>query len=295
MYNKILVPLDGSTLSEGVLPYVRSIARALHSPVELLRVNDPAEPGAQVPAVNGAEYLEKIAASLSGITAVSCAVEQGYPAAVIVDRAAEQSGTLIAMATRGYSGPLRWPLGSVAEKALHATKSHLLLVRPIGGDSGGEARWKTVLVPLDGSELAEKVLPTVADLTACLKLEAVLIHVLIRFYFGSPDALLPVFGGNVPNQQELWAQAGANANQYLTEKVEQLRAQGLPRVSSLLIEDGPEGAAAAIIELARNTADNLMIMSTHGRSGIARWVLGSVTQRVVRHTNDPVIVIPPQS
>jgi nucleotide-binding universal stress UspA family protein len=263
--------------------------------VELLRVNDPAEAGAQASAVNVAEYLEKIAASLSEITAVSCAVEQGYPAAVIVDRAAEQSGTLIAMATHGCSGPHRWLLGSVAEKVLHATKSHLLLVRPIGGDSGGEARWKTVLVPLDGSELAEKVLPTVADLTAGLKLEAVLVHVLVRFYFGSPDALLPVFGGNVPNQQELWAQASANANQYLTEKVEQLRAQGLPRVSSLLIEDGPEGAAAAIIELARNTADNLMIMSTHGRSGIARWLLGSVTQRVVRHTNDPVIVIPPQS
>ena len=295
MYNKILVPLDGSTLSEGVLPYVRSIARALHSPVELLRVNDPAQPSVQVPTVNVAEYLEKIAASLSGITAVNCAVEQGYPAAVIVDRAAEQSGTLIAMATHGYSGPQRWLLGSVAEKVLHATKSHLLLVRPTGGDSGGEAGWKTVLVPLDGSELAETVLPTVAELTTCLKLEAVLVHVLIRFYFGSPDALLPVFGGNVPNQQDLWAQASANASQYLTEKVEQLRAQGLPRVSSLLIEDGPEGAAAAIIELARNTADNLMIMSTHGRSGIARWLLGSVTQRVVHHTNDPVIVIPPQS
>lgn len=124
MYDKILVPLDGSTHSEGVLPYVRSIARSLHSPVELLRVNDPAQPSPQVQAVNVAEYLEKIAASFSGITAVNCAVEQGYPAAVIVDRAAEQSGTLIAMATRGYSGPQRWLLGSVAEKALQATKSH---------------------------------------------------------------------------------------------------------------------------------------------------------------------------
>ena len=171
-------------------------------------------------------------------------------------------------------------------EGLAGNEKPLLLVRPTGGDSGGEAHWNTVLVPLDGSELAEKVLPTVADLTACLKLEAV-----IRFYFGSPDAL---FRGNVPNQQELWAEASAVANQYLTEKVEQLRAKGLPRVSPLLIEDGTEGAAA-IIELARNTPDNLMIMSTHGRSGVARWLLGSVTQRVVRHTNNPVIVIPAQS
>lgn len=295
LYNKILVPLDGSTLSEGVLPYVRSMARAFHLSVELLRVNDPAQQSAQLPAVNVAEYLERIAASLSGIADVNCAVEQGYPAAVIVDRAAVQSGTLIAMATRGYSGPQRWLLGSIAEKALRATKSHLLLVRPTGGDTGGEARWNTVLVPLDGSELAEKVLPTVTDLTACLKLEAVLVHVLIRFYFGLPDTLLPVFGGNFPNQPELWAEVSADASRYLSEKVEQLRATGLPRVSSLLIEEGAEGAAAAIIELARKTADNLLIMSTHGRSGMRRWLLGSVTQRVVRHTSDPVIVIPPQS
>lgn len=293
MYNKILVPLDGSILSEGVLPYVRSLARALHLPVELLHVNNP-HPGASAPAVS-TEYLEKIAASFSGITDVSCTVELGYPAAVIVDRAAEQTGALIAMATHGYSVPQRWLLGSVAEKVLHATTNHLLLVRPAGADPGGEARLNTVLVPLDGSALGEKVLPTVSELTACLKLEAVLVHVLVRFYFGAPDALLPVFGANVPNQQELWAQASADASQYLTERVEELRANGLTRVSSLLIEDGAEGAAAAIIELAQKTADNLVIMSTHGRSGIGRWLLGSVTERVVRHTSDPVIVIRPQS
>lgn len=292
MYNKILVPLDGSALSEGVLPYVRSMARALHLPVELLHVNDSARGGANAKVT---EYLEKIAASFSGITDVKSTVELGYPAAVIVDRAAEQSGALIAMATHGYLVPQRWLLGSVAEKVLHATTNHLLLVRSAGAAPGGEARLNTVLIPLDGSALGEKVLPTVSELAACLKLEAVLVHVLVRFYFGSPDGLLPVFGTEIPNQQELWAQASAAASQYLTEKVAQLRANGLTRVSSLLIEDGAEGAAAAIIELAKKTADNLVIMSTHGRSGIGRWLLGSVTERVVRHTTDPVLVIRPPS
>lgn len=295
MYQKILVPLDGSTLSEGVLPYVRSLARAFRVPVELLCVSDLAQAKADAPALKVDEYLEKVSESFSGITEVQSRVEVGYPAAVIVDRAAEQAGALIAMATRGLSGPQRWLLGSVAEKVLHATTNHLLLVRPAGGDTGGEADLKTVLVPLDGSELAEKVLPTVTELAACLELEAVLVHVLIRFYFGAPDALLPVFGANVPNQQELWAQTSANAIQYLTEKVEQLRAQGFPRVSSLLIEDATEGAAAAIIDLARRTSDNLVIMSTHGRSGMGRWLLGSVAERVVRHTSDPVILIRPQT
>ena len=293
MYSKILVPLDGSTLSEGILPYVRSMARAIHVPVELFRVNDPAQPRAYVPTVQVGEYLEKIAASFFGTTDLKCTVELGTPADMIVDRAAEQPGTLIAMTTHGYSGPQRWLLGSVAEKVLHVTTNDLLLVRPAGRETSGEARLNTVLVPLDGSELAEKVLPMVTNLAACLKLEAVLVHVLIRFYFGSPDAFLPMFGANIPNQQELWAQASAEARQYLSEKVEQLRAAGLPHVSSVLIEGSAEGAAAAIVDLARKTSENLVAMSTHGRSGIGRWMLGSVTERVVRHSTDPVLVIRP--
>jgi len=293
MYSKILVPLDGSTLSEGILPYVRSLARVIHAPVELLRINDPAQPRTYVTAVQVGEYLEKITASFSGITDVKCTVELGNPADMIVDRAAAQPDTLIAMATHGYSGAQRWLLGSVAEKVLHATTNHLLLVRPAGGDISGEARLKMVLVPLDGSELAEKALPTVTNLAACLKLEAVLVHVLIRFYFGSPDALLPMFGANIPTQQELWTQASSEAKQYLSEKVEQLRVAGLPHVSSVLIEGSAEGAAAAIIDLAKKTSENLVAMSTHGRSGIGRWMLGSVTERVVRHSTDPVLVIRP--
>ena len=131
---------------------------------------------------------------------------------------------------------------------------------------------------------------------ARLKLETVLVHVLIRFYFGSPDALLPMFGANIPNQQELWTQASAEAKQYLSKKVEQLHVAGLPQVSSALIEGSAEGAAAGIIDLARKTSENFVAnTSTHGRSGIGRWMLGSVTERVVRYSTHPVLVIWPQS
>ena len=294
MYSKILVPLDGSTLSEGVLPYIRWLARSIHAPVELFGVNDPAQSRAYVPTTKLDEYLEKIAASFSGITDLKCTVRLGTPADMIVDRAAAEPDTLIAMATHGYSGTRRWLLGSVAEKVLHAAPSHVLLVRPVDRDTDGEARLKSVQVPLDGSELAEKVLPAVGNLAACLSLEVVLVHVLIRFYFGSPDAFIPLFGANIPNQQELWAQASSEASQYLAKKVEQLRAQGLPQVSSVLVEGTTEGAAVAIVDIAKKSADSLLALSTHGRSGIGRWLLGSVTERVVRHTSNPVIVIRPR-
>jgi len=213
---------------------------------------------------------------------------------MIVDLAAAQAGTLIAMTTHGYSGAQRWLLGSVADKVLHAAPNPLLLVRPAQGDGGGEARLKTVLVPLDGSGLAEKVLPTVAALASSLALEVVLVQIFVQFNFAPPDAFLPFLGSNFPQQREIWAQARAEADSYLDAKVEGLRAQGLPHVSSLLIEGGAGGAAAEIIDLARKTADNLVAMSTHGRSGMSRWILGSVTERVVRYSNDPVLVLRPQ-
>ena len=294
MYSKILVPLDGSALSEGILPYVRLLARSIHAPVELFRVNDPAQNKAYVPAAQVGEYVERIAASFSGTTDVKCTVELGTPADMIVDRAAAEPDTLIAMATHGYSGTRRWLLGSVAEKVLHGAPNHLLLVRPAEKDTGGEARLTKVQVPLDGSELAERVLPIVTELAASLSLEVVLLHVLIRVFFSPPEAFLPVFGANIPNQEELWAQASSEASQYLTEKVEQLRAQGLPEVSSVLIEGTAEGAAAVIVDLAKKSPDDLVALSTHGRSGIGRWLLGSVTERVVRHTSNPVIVIRPR-
>ena len=294
MYNKILVPLDGSALSEAVLPYVRLLARSIHAPVELFRINDPAHYRAYEPAITVGEYLEKIAASFSATTDLKCTVELGTPADMIVDRAAAEPDTLIAMATHGYSGTRRWLLGSVAEKVLHGTPNHVLLVRPAEKDTGGEAHLKKVQVPLDGSELAEKLLPTVTNLAASLSLEVVLLHVLIRVLFSPPEAFLPVFGANIPNQQELWAQASSEASQYLAKKVEQLRAQGLPQVSSVLIEGTAEGAAAVIVDLAKKSPGDLVALSTHGRSGIGRWLLGSVTERVVRYTSNPVIVMRPR-
>ena len=293
MYSKLLVPLDGSSFSGGVLPYVRALARAIKAPVELLYVNDPARLAPFSPPMQGGEYLERVANSFHGIAAVRCTVELGDPAGMIVDLAAAQAGILIAMTTHGYSATRRWLLGSVADKVLHGSANHLLLVRPTDGDAGGEALLKTMLVPLDGSALSEKVVPIATELASRLTLEIVLVRVLTRVYFGPPDTILPLFSQNVLNQKELWAQARAQVDEYLAAKVEELHAQGLPHVSSLLLESSAGGAAAEIIDLARKTPANLIAMSTHGRSGVGRWVLGSVTERVVRYSNDPVLVLPP--
>jgi nucleotide-binding universal stress UspA family protein len=125
-------------------------------------------------------------------------------------------------------------------------------------------------------------------------LEVVLVRVLTHVYFAPPDTILPLFSQYVPNPKELWAEARSEIDKYLFAKVEELRAQGLPHVSSLSIEGSAGGAAAEIIDLAKRTTENLVAMSTHGRSGMSRWILGSVTERVVRYSQDPVLVLRPQ-
>lgn len=292
MYQRIVVPLDGSNLAAGVLPYVRWLARALNVPVELMYVNDPARLAPYSATIQGGDYLAKTAGSFSD-TAVKCTVENGNPAQRIIHAASAEPGTLVAMATHGYSGAARWLLGSVAEKVLRALTSDLLLVRPQGANGSGAVELKSVLVPLDRSQAAEMVLPTVSELAQLLNLEVLLVHVTKHVYTGPPDAFLPVFGA-IPNLKELWEQDKAEANKYLTEKVDQLRAQGLANLSAKVIEGGVDGAAAEIIDAAQNISGSLIAMTRHGQTGIGGWLIGSITERVVCHSRAPVLVVRPQ-
>jgi nucleotide-binding universal stress UspA family protein len=295
MYEKILVSLDGSLLSESILPYAGFLAAKLNVPVELLHVIDvdmlkPSRPGAEARQreILSAEreksgaYLKKIAQSLGASVKASWLIESGKPADVIVDKAAGSKRTLIAMTTHGRSGVNRWLLGSVADKVLHAAANPLLLIRAKEtAVKVATAPLKRILVPLDGSELAETVIPDAADLAQKIGLEIVLMRI-----FGFPT---PVFAEDYgPYVEELWADLETEARNYLDEKARQLLAQGLTQVSTIA-EAG--FAEEKIIDLARQRADCLIAMCTHGRSGMNRWVMGSVTDRVVRHSGDPVLIV----
>jgi nucleotide-binding universal stress UspA family protein len=297
MYNRMLIPLDGSKTAEKVLPYARRLATVSQVSVELLGVIDmneiageisPSEaPYAEALAKealrNSTEYLEGVARTFrNGM--VRCRVEQGRPEDSIINAAAVDKNTLIAMATHGRSGVSRWLLGSVTEKVLRATVNPLLVVRaPQELKTAGEATLSSVIVPLDGSETAESVFLPVADLAKALSLQVIL----IRAY------ALPVttYGGDdyyVPDYVELKDQIKEEADGYLSSRASFLRSQGVANVSTLAIEGS---AADAIISFARETPDNLVAMSPYGHSGLQRWILGSVTERVVRHCEDPVLIV----
>lgn len=295
MYTRMLIPLDGSKVAEQVLPYARFLAKTLGIPAELFGVVDPETLVAFSNPAQGrhldtvvaettsrtATYLDTTARSFRG-PQVKCSVEKGKPEDVVIEKAAVDKNTLIVMATHGRSGIQRWLLGSVTDKVLHGTTQHLLLVRASDqGKTDGEAALKTVILPLDGSALAEQALPHVVDLAKKMKLEVVL----VRAYALPPAISAEDYGYY---SADLLDQLESEARDYLQEKVNEVKQRGIERVASVV---NTGFGAEEIITLARNTPDNLIAMCTHGRSGIKRWVLGSITDRVVRHSGDPVLII----
>jgi nucleotide-binding universal stress UspA family protein len=170
----------------------------------------------------------------------------------------------------------------VTEKVLRGSTNHLFVVRASDQpQTPSEAEFKRVLVPLDGSEIAEKVLPYAVDLAGKMRLEVIL----IRTYMLPPSVAAEDYGSYLGEFTEALE---AEAREYVGAKVKELKAKGLENVSSVVEFGFP---AEKIIELAQKIPDNFVAMCTHGRSGIKAWALGSVTERVVRHSGDPVLVI----
>jgi nucleotide-binding universal stress UspA family protein len=295
MYTRILVPLDGSRTAEAVLPYARLLAGKLRIPVELLTVIDVIETSRQLgpdhyldfetaikDQVPSAEkYLSGVAKSFQGET-VSCSVEKSITAGTILSKTEADKGTLIAMATHGRSGFRRWLLGSIAEKVLHAANNPLLLVRAIENvATEGKAALDSVLIPLDGSDLAESILPQAVELAKALDLK-------LRLMRSSDVTGRTLSYRDYSGFTALLAEWKNEAISYLDEKLSQLRTEGLSDVTSFVAEGEP---AEEIIDAAKGAPNSLIAMCTHGRSGVTRWMLGSVTEKVVRHSGNPVLVI----
>jgi nucleotide-binding universal stress UspA family protein len=297
MYTRILVPLDGSATAEAVLPYAQAFAVGFKTSVELLSVVDigamtthlSAEKVPQFNAVvdneekNSGSYLDDVAKNFFSGLPTECRIVRGSPAETILESTSKDQDTLIAMATHGRSGAKRFLLGSVAEKVLRGTTNPLFLVRAAAAKTTPQRIINSIVVPLDGSALAEQILPTVSNWAQALGVEVTLIRAFefpASSYYGSEEDL--------PDYDAFREEARKQAAAYLKQKEESLVGEGVRTVSTLTLE-GP--AAAEIIRYAQTSPRAVIAMSTHGRSGVRRWMLGSVTEKVVRHSDDPVLIV----
>jgi nucleotide-binding universal stress UspA family protein len=291
MIKKILVPLDGSDLAESALPYAEQIATRTGAEVLLLtsvyQVDSWAGHAVQVdhkwvPLVQ--TYLESKGGELraKGITATND-IASGPAAEAILARVGEENVDLITMSTHGRSGITRWVFGDVAHKVLHDTYCPLLLVRPapLSARPTKTPAIGKILVPLDGSEHSLAVLPFVEDLTRALDASLVLLHVVtpLTTYVGAQ--FIPM--GGFFDQQITWA------GQFLARIVEEVEGRGLRASQVVVVGFG----VSEIVEAAHDEEADLIALSTHGHSGLARWVMGSVADGVVRRTTLPCLIVRP--
>jgi nucleotide-binding universal stress UspA family protein len=299
MLRRILVGLDGSPLAETILDPVQALARRLGAEIVLLYVTHVPEkvPAAPLgPALDEivAQDRERARAYLEGVArkvaeagvAVRTAVCAGEAAAEIVRYAERERIDLIALATHGRSGMQRWLYGSVTDAVLHTTTTPLLLLRPTGVGARKPQELRRIVVPLDGSPLAEAVLPVAEELARALAAPIVLLRVVE--FTGLAFGVEP-FGSLYPDYQGIFDVLREAAERYLASVAADLRGKGLTVETRASVGSPVESITADASE----HPGSVIVMSTHGRSGWRALMLGSVARRVVLLASAPVLVVRP--
>ncbi len=309
MYSKIIVPLDGSELAEQALPYAKLIAKSLSVPIELVRAFDI--PSSLMLRARSQLMADRILAGvrnqaesyLSGIRlrleaegySVSTAAIRSSPAEAIAAHASTDASALVAMSTHGRGGISRWVMGSVTDRALHSVANPMLIVRAAeSGQAVPADSLQSILAPLDGSPLAELSLPHAASIAAALSARITLLRVtptVEHYRHEMVSAASDMAGAADFDLASAEQMAEADTEQvaaYLADAANRLAGEHTADVS--LEHQRSHNVAQAIIDQAA-AEPSLVVMSSHGRSGLGRMVLGSVTDRVVRHSNAPILVV----
>lgn len=312
VYTRVLVPLDGSTTALQVLPYAKVVAKSTGASIVLLQaLNEyprelitsvshelatpklfppPAEAWIQLKASALASVqakLEMAAADLKaeGFQVTTLTVEEDAADAIVTE-AEKDPGTLIAISTHGRSGIGRWMMGSVTDKVVRQAMNPVLVVRARPGEVTSSApQLKRVVLPLDGSERSGIAMDHAVEMAKALNLGITLVRSI------SPMAYGDTFADYVPTMYENLAdEIETDVQDFLAHEAQQLRAAGIADVAEKAV-DGY--AASAILDEVGDEGDSMVVMATHGRAGIGRWVLGSVSDRVIRHSTGPVLVVRP--
>lgn len=310
LYQHIIVPLDGSELSAQALPAARMLAQAAGARITLLR-SFTAAPNWQVNAQQGrysgalsiAEH-DRIAAYLLtqkrqlekfGVTRpINTLVKEGPPVGVITRLAAEHPEALLVMSTHGRGGFSRLVMGSVTSRVVGGVQNPVFTVRcnddetPVPMESV-----EHIILPLDGSRFAERALDYAAELA--------------RLFGARMTLCQSTHGADYFSDRTDWTRLNGEGGLHyggpaaLSERLSELSVDYLHRIARRLeahhgitgvrLVNTHAAAPDAIAELAREPAQSLVVMTTHGRSGVGRALLGSVADRVVRHSPAPTLLV----
>jgi len=291
MIEKILVQLDGTEVSEAVLPYVQELGGRLNSEIILLNVYSP----------NDADlshehevYLEHIAQALKKnikekVTPIALA---GSANRVIVDYSMNEGIGLIVGMSRSKSDTKRWVIGSTADKVIRETSKPVLVISAEAPPVKEHSKiLNKVLIPLDGSQASQAILPYIKLIMSGISEDAESEVTLLRVI--PPAHHVPVGEAvvTVPYTDAELSQLKEQAENYLSEVGGDLQKGKIKLNFEAIVRS--ISTAEEILEFAIQKDVNLIAMSTHGRTGISRLFLGATTDRVLHSSNLPLLLVKP--
>jgi nucleotide-binding universal stress UspA family protein len=288
MYERILVPLDGSGRAEHALPYAEWVGKRLKSTITLLTgcaQNDPMSRPLSV-------YLDKHAEDLRshGIE-VNCSCVFGDIAEEILELSEKNRIGLIVMTSRGASGTTRWSLGGVALKVVLHSSTPILLVRTAERHAARlEEGVRSILVPLDGSPVAESILPHIQELALATGLEVILLQVTVPIGYPAVARDNVEADKHETDVKKLNETRAAATKFYLTEREKELASKGV-KVSTVSLTGKP--ASDLILQYISDNPIGMTALATHGFSGISKWAFGSVAIDILEGSTRPLLLLRP--
>jgi nucleotide-binding universal stress UspA family protein len=283
IYSRVLVPLDGSLAAEFAIRFAADLARSHDADLLLLYLKHlPANAESASTDDQDLEQINKYLADVRkeqrdmGVRAYEYLVASRDLSEALFKFIESERVSVLVMSTQGRTGMIRWLFGSSIEKTINDMPVPLLLVRPM---------YQRIVVPLDGSKWSESALPRAVELARVHDAELVLLHV-YQSKTGDYAAQWALAG-----QQQIAEQSYEQMADQLIALRNRLRQEGLRVRDVMMRGSNPAQVICDFVEAEEGIS--MIVMSTHGRTGLSRWLVGSVAQTVIRNSRSPVTLVRP--
>jgi nucleotide-binding universal stress UspA family protein len=301
MFDPILVPLDGSQLAECVLPHVVAIARSFDTEITFLRMLEKNQAGTsaqlfdllnwQINKTRAVLYLQKTKARFLelGLRAQMTVLE-GLVAQGITEFAQNQGMKLIILSSHGRNGPTQWGISNVTQKIILSAPTSLLIVRAhqpgaYTAELTETSLYQRILVPLDGSQRAENVLPIIKQLAQFHRSQIHLVQVV-----QTPEMArqMPPTREDIELSNRVVARNREEAAHYLEQAKSRSSLDGIAVQTHLMTSDN---AAAELHQLAQQEQIDLVALSAHGYSGMHQWPYGSMVNNFILYGKMSLLIV----
>lgn len=294
MFQRILIPLDGSSLAECVLPHAVAVARPSHAKIMLLRVLDPVGAATrprsvdpldwQIRKAEAESYLKGLASRFEAAELeVELLVIEGKSAESVIDSAQTNDIDLIIMSSHGQSGITGWNVSSVVQKVVQRARTSVMIVRayqPVHEAIEGH-HYQRILIPLDGSQRAECVLPSAMEIARYHQAELLVAHVVEK-----PE--MPRRTPPTDEDTDLAARLVERNRIEIIKYLDDLKSRLEIQLDTRLLVS--EHVSTSLHDLVEQAGIDLVILSAHGYSGETKWPYGSTVTSFIAFGTSPLLI-----